>query len=94
MSKVALSAQKSWWVYIVMTDKGMLYTGISTDVARRLKQHAGEIKGGAKFFRSQAPVKLCFRKKFPNRSEASKFEAHIKSLKRSEKLLLLKNKRN
>jgi putative endonuclease len=94
MSKVALSAQKSWWVYIVETDKGMLYTGISTDVVRRIKQHAGVSKGGAKFFRSQAPVRLCFKKKFPNRSEASKYEAYVKSLKRAEKLLLFKNKRN
>lgn len=94
MALKPLSSVKSWWVYIVETDKGMLYTGISTDVERRLRQHAGEMKGGAKFFRTQSPVQLRFKKRFANRSLASKFEAQVKKMSRIEKELLLKNKRN
>ncbi|MBY0517219.1 MAG: GIY-YIG nuclease family protein [Bacteriovoracaceae bacterium] len=90
MNKTLLSASKTWWVYIVETDKGTLYTGITTDVKRRFRQHTGELKGGAKYFHSAQAVKIRFKKKFPNRSEASKFEAHVKSLTRAQKLKLLK----
>lgn len=75
---------------MVETQKGKLYTGITTDLARRLRQHKGEIKGGAKFFASDKAVDFRFKKKCKNRSEASKLEAHLKSLKREEKLKLLK----
>lgn len=82
--------QSPWWVYIIETEKGALYTGITTDVQRRFRQHSGEIKGGAKYFSTGRPVKIRFKKKFKNRSEASKFEALVKGLKRAEKLKLLK----
>jgi putative endonuclease len=94
MKEVGKSLVKPWWAYIIETEKGALYTGITTDLERRFRQHAGEIKGGAKYFHSGAPVEIRFKKKFKNRSEASKFEAHVKSLTRAQKLLLLKNKRN
>ncbi len=90
MKKSLMSASKPWWVYIVETEKGTLYTGITTDVVRRFRQHSGEIKGGAKYFHSASAIKIRFKKKFPNRSEASKFEAHVKSLTRAQKLKMLK----
>ncbi len=89
MSKTALSLPKVWWVYVIETDQGALYTGITTDFARRVRQHKGEIKGGAKFFRGQRPVKLRFKKKFANRSLASQFEAYVKGLTRQQKLILV-----
>lgn len=79
-----------WWVYMVETQKGKLYTGITTDLARRLRQHKGELKGGAKFFSSDQAVAIKFQKKCKDRSSASKLEAQIKGLKREEKLKLLK----
>ena len=94
MKKAVLSSTKPWWVYIIETEKGAFYTGITTDIARRFRQHAGEIKGGAKYFHSGAPVTIRFKKKFPDRSSASKYEAFVKGLTRAQKLLLLKNKRN
>jgi putative endonuclease len=90
MKKVAKSFTKPWWAYIIETEKGALYTGITTDLERRFRQHAGELKGGAKYFHSGAPVEIRFKKKFKNRSEASKFEAMVKALKRSEKLALVR----
>lgn len=84
--------KSSWFVYIIENEKGHLYTGITTDVERRLKEHGGE-KKGAKFFRTGAPVKVLFRKKFPDRSLASKFEAMVKKLKREEKIHLIETKR-
>jgi putative endonuclease len=81
---------KPWFVYIIQNVKGFLYTGITTDVTRRFKEHSTG-KKGAKFFHSGKPVKIIYQKKFANRSLASKFEAHIKSLSRSEKLELVKS---
>lgn len=80
----------TWWVYMVETEKGKLYTGITTDLARRLRQHKGELKGGAKFFASDRALEIRFKKKCKDRSSASKLEAQIKGLKREEKLKLLK----
>lgn len=87
------SKSTPWWVYIIETEKGTFYTGISTDPERRLQQHSGKIKGGAKFFNSTLPKKICFKKKFLNRSEASKFEYLVKKLKRSQKILLIQKKK-
>lgn len=77
-----------WFVYIIENEKGHLYTGITTDVERRFKEHGSSPKG-AKFFRSGAPSEVVFTKKFANRSLASKFEAKVKALTRLQKLKLL-----
>lgn len=82
--------EKSWYVYIIETDKGHLYTGITTDVDRRFKEHCSSPKG-AKYFRGAMPLDVVFTKTFPNRSEASKFEAKVKTLTRPQKLKLIKS---
>ena len=82
----------SWFVYIIQNEKGHYYTGITTDLARRLKEHSTS-KKGAKFFRTGAPVDMVFTKKFANRSLASKFEAAVKKLSRAEKINLVTTKR-
>ncbi len=79
---------KPWYSYVIETEKGHLYTGITTDIERRFKEHASG-KKGAKFFRTTAPLKIIFRKRFKNRSDASKFEARFKSFTRKEKLAFL-----
>lgn len=76
-----------WFLYIVETENGKLYTGITTDLERRFKEHC-ENKKGAKFFRSSAALKMVYSEKLPNRSEASKREAEIKKLSRAQKLNL------
>ena len=82
-----------WFVYIIENDKGHLYCGITTDIERRFQQHSGEKKGGAKFFGTGAPVQVLFKKKFENRSLASKFESMVKKLKREDKIYLIEKKR-
>lgn len=79
---------KDWYVYIIQNEKGYLYTGITTDLNRRFEEHAGSEKG-AKFFRTGAPSKMVFSKKFKNRSLASKCEYAIKSMSRVQKLNLI-----
>lgn len=83
---------KPWYVYIIQNEKGFLYTGITTDIERRFKEHR-ESKKGAKFFRSGAAVDIVFTKKFANRSLASKFEYAVKQLSKKEKELLVGKKK-
>ena len=82
--------KKTWTVYIIQTKNLKLYTGITTDLDRRFKEHKGLIKGkGAKFFNSNPPEKVVFKEFHVDRSSALKREAQIKKLKRKEKLELI-----
>lgn len=79
-------------LYIVKCADGTLYTGIATDVQRRMLEHNG-IKGtkgkGARYTSARRPVRLVFEAVFTSRSEASKEEARIKRLTRQQKELLI-----
>ena len=79
-----------WYVYIVECADGSLYTGISTDVQRRLLEHNFSSKG-AKYARSKRPVRLVWSKEVADRSEASIEEYRIKKLSRKKKLVLIKS---
>lgn len=79
----------NWFVYMVQTAKGQLYTGISTDPDRRLRQHNGELAGGAKALRGKGPCILLYRQSAPDRSSASKLEYQLKQLSRAAKLALI-----
>lgn len=78
-----------WWVYIIETESGRFYTGVARDINRRFRQHLGEIKGGAKFFRGDLPSLLVYAEKSESRSLAQQREAEIKSLSRSQKELFI-----
>jgi putative endonuclease len=80
-----------YYLYILKCADGTLYTGITTDLQRRVAEH-NEKKVGARYTASRQPVKLVYSKKFKNRSVASKKEAQVKKLKRSQKVELIKNK--
>lgn len=77
-----------WFVYMIRTDDNQLYTGITTDMARRWREHTSG-KAGARYFRGRTPSKICLLENYADRSQASKREAAIKQLKRAEKDLLL-----
>ncbi len=81
--------QGCWEVYMVQTRSGALYTGISTDVERRFRQHAGELVGGARYFRSDRPEAIVWRESHADRTSASRREAEIKAMPRKQKLALL-----
>ncbi|MBP3200416.1 MAG: GIY-YIG nuclease family protein [Lachnospiraceae bacterium] len=82
-----------YYTYILQCENGILYTGITTDYKRRLKEHKGEdgLLKGAKFTKSHKPEKIVALWKTDNRSDASKLETRIKKLKKSEKLELIKD---
>ena len=80
-----------WYVYIVRASDQTLYTGITTDLDRRLAEHQSG-KGGAKYFRGRYALEMVFTESKHTRSTASKREAEIKKLTRHQKLSLIKNK--
>lgn len=79
----------AWWVYMVRSRSGKLYTGISTDPERRFREHCGEGGRGARFFRGDPAEAIVYREPAANRSIASQREAAIKKLRRSEKNALI-----
>lgn len=92
-STTATSATNAnWFVYLIRTAKGLLYTGISTDPARRLRQHQGELTGGAKALRGKGPLQLVWQYPAPNRAVASQWEYQLKQLSKSQKELVLQQR--
>lgn len=76
-----------WYVYLVECSDKTIYTGITTDVERRIKEH-NTSKKGAKYCKNRRPVKLLKTFEFETRSEASKEEYRIKQLTKEQKLKL------
>ncbi len=76
-----------WYIYILRCADGLLYTGSTTDIPRRVKEHNHKKGGGCT--RRRLPVKLVYKEDYPNRSEAQKREAQIKAWSRQKKLALI-----
>ena len=69
---------KAWWVYVIEADNARLYTGISTDVARRLREHlAGR---GARSLRGASQLTLKWQVEMASHSEALRVERRITAL--------------
>ena len=77
----------TWYLYILECSDKSLYTGITVDLDRRVREH-NEGKG-AKYTRMKKPVHLVFNRTFPDRASASGEEFRIKKLSRAEKLALI-----
>lgn len=80
---------KEWFVYVLRCADGTLYTGVTTDVTRRVEEHNASTKG-ARYTRVRRPVSLAHQEAFPDRSSACVREAAIKKLSRAEKTDLLR----
>jgi putative endonuclease len=74
----------SYFVYVVRCADDTFYTGISTDVERRLAEHNG-VRRGAKYTRARRPVHLAYCEAVENRSDAQRREHALKKLTRAEK---------
>ena len=78
-----------WYLYILRCKDNSLYTGITTDVEKRLEAHrSGK---GAKYTRGRGPLELVYREECGDHSEALKRELEVKALTREEKLKLIQN---
>ena len=81
-----------YYVYILKCADDSLYTGITTDINRRVQEHNGDIPtGGARYTRARRPVAVVYTSTHENRSTASIEESRIKKLSRTEKESLIKN---
>lgn len=81
----------NWYLYILRCADDSLYTGITTNLVRRIQEHNTDNARGAKSLRGRKPVTLVYTEKHINRSAASLREAAIKKLSREKKLELIKN---
>mgnify|MGYP003628244085 CR=1 FL=1 len=80
--------KNEWFVYIVRCRDGTLYTGVTTNVSRRLNEHNNTSRG-AKYTKRRRPVELAYWAACANRSEAQREEYRIKQLSKQEKELLV-----
>jgi putative endonuclease len=86
---------KKWFVYIALCQDNSLYTGITTNIKRREKEHNLDNKLGAKSLRAKRPVKIVYTEEYYNQKEAAQRERIIKNWQREDKIKLIKkqNKR-
>jgi predicted GIY-YIG superfamily endonuclease len=73
----------AWLLYVLKCGDGTLYTGITTDLPRRVQQHNDGT--ASRYTRSRLPVMLLFSEPCRNRSQALKKEYAMKQLSRKEK---------
>jgi|GEM_PF-55650 len=79
--------QREWSVYLVRCRNGDLYTGVATDVARRLTEHGN--RKGAKYLRGKGPLRLVFEKSIGAKGLALRVENRIKKLSKARKEALI-----
>jgi len=82
-----------YYLYILRCSDQTLYTGITKDLQRRVKEHNFSSLG-ARYTRGRRPVKLIYSKKFTNRSAASQEEFRVKKLSRKQKVAIIKKSVN
>lgn len=80
-----------WYLYILRCGDGTLYTGVTTDVSRRLEAH--RLGKGAKYTRGRGPLELAYQEECGTHSEALKREYAVKQLPREEKERLIRKGR-
>lgn len=76
---------QAWHIYFVRTRFGNLYTGIATDVGRRLIEHEQSNGRGAKYLRSKGPLQLAYQAEIGDRALALKVEHCVKKLSKDQK---------
>ena len=78
------AGDRQWFLYVVRCSDDTLYTGVTTDISRRVHEHNTGSKG-AKYTRARRPVELVYYVDFDNRSSAQKAEYTFKKLTRKQK---------
>jgi putative endonuclease len=83
-----------WSLYIIRTRGGALYTGITTDVARRFAEHQTGGPRCAKYLRGRRPLQLVFQQEIGTRSAALQAETAVKKLPKAAKEALISGHRS
>lgn len=88
-----IKSSSLWYLYLVRCANGHLYTGVTTDVARRFSEHqSGGIKS-AKYLRGKGPLTLMYQEQVGSHGDALRREIAVKKLSRSQKLALIESGR-
>lgn len=82
-------SEQSWFVYVLRCRGGSLYTGITTDLERRVIEHNEDDRLGAKYTRARRPVRLVYSESFTTRAEAARREWEIKRYSKTGKEALI-----
>jgi len=86
------SLTKDWHLYVLLCADGSYYTGVTTDVTRRLTEHNTSAKG-AKYTATRRPVKVIYRAIYKDRSTAQQAEYKFKQLTRKQKEKIINESR-
>lgn len=76
-------------MYILQCADNSLYTGVTTDLQRRIEEHNSDNSKGARYTRHRRPVSMVYQELCENRSHACQREHQIKQLTRTQKLQLI-----
>ena len=79
---------KKWFLYVLLCADGSYYTGVTTDLDRRVVEHNCSPKG-AKYTKTRRPVELVYSKNYNDRSSVQKAEYKFKRLKRGQKVKII-----
>jgi putative endonuclease len=82
-----------YYFYLLRCRDNSLYSGITTDLTRRLQEHNSPGGKGSKYVHSRLPAELVYQEKLSSKSEALKREAEVKKWRRSKKLTLINESR-
>ena len=89
-SEEAAKQPSQWYVYLMRCADNSLYTGVTTNPERRVREHNGKVKGkGAKYTKHRSPVEVIYTEKYPDRSSCSKREYQVKSMSRKDKVKMI-----
>ncbi len=88
MSTIPKQLTKRWFLYVVQCSDGTLYTGVTTNIERRIREH-NESPRGAKYTRGRRPVTLVYSVSCKDQMHALREEYRFKSLPRKEKLKII-----
>lgn len=80
-----MAFKTQWFVYMIRCRLGSLYTGVTTDVARRFAEHQGQGKKGAKYLKGKGPLELVHDELAVDKSAAYALEVKIKGFTKSQK---------
>ncbi|MDT8320312.1 MAG: GIY-YIG nuclease family protein [Xanthomonadales bacterium] len=87
---IAVATGTNWFVYIIRADDGSLYTGVSTDVARRFAEHRNGSRG-ARYFNGRRPLEVIYTEGGHSRASACRRESEIKKMSRDRKMALVES---
>ena len=84
-SLCAMAKAAKWWLYIIRTTSGSLYTGIATDVMRRFREHTSGRHRGSRYLRGNPPAAIVLQQRIGTRMMAARIEYQIKQLDKARK---------